>query len=202
MIGLSKAWRHRLLGLMLLAPLAGWFWAGLQGRLGVNPAETLLKESGLWTLRFLCLGLAVTPLRTWTGWQGLAPWRRTVGLYTFFYACLHLLGWAWLDQGLDLAALGRDIAKRPFVVVGFTAWLLLVPLAITSIRRVAKAVGGVRWKRLHRLVYVVAVLGVLHLVWLRAAKHRFDAPMAYGAIVAILLVVRRIPTPRRAAGVS
>ncbi len=185
-----RAWRHRLAATVLLLPLVGWFWAGASGGLGVNPAETLMRDSGVWTLRLLALGLAVTPLRTWTGWSALAPWRRTVGLYAFFYACLHLLAWAWLDQGFELPAMARDVVKRPFVWIGALTWLLMVPLVITSFRPAVRRIGGLAWRRLHQTVYAIAVLGLVHFFWLRAAKHRFETPTLYAVVIGLLLLWR------------
>ena len=176
-----------LLWLLCLLPLAGWIWGGFSHGLGANPAETILRGTGEWTLRFLCIVLAVTPLRQWTGLHALARWRRLLGLYVFFYSVLHFLAYAWLDMGFDPAAIARDLAKRPFALVGFLGFVLLIPLAATSFNRAIKALGAARWQRLHRLVYAVAGLGLLHFFWMRAAKHRYDEVLAYGLVLAILL---------------
>ena len=176
-----------LLWLLCLLPLAGWIWGGFSNGLGANPAETILRGTGEWTLRFLCIVLAVTPLRQWSGLHALARWRRLLGLYVFFYSVLHFLAYAWLDMGFDPAAIARDLAKRPFALVGFLGFVLLIPLAATSFNRAIKALGAVRWQRLHRLVYAVAGLGLLHFFWMRAAKHRYDEVLAYGLVLAILL---------------
>ena len=176
-----------LLWLLCLLPLAGWIWGGFSNGLGANPAETILRGTGEWTLRFLCVVLAVTPLRQWTGLHALARWRRLLGLYVFFYSVLHFLAYAWLDMGFDPAAIARDLAKRPFALVGFLGFVLLIPLAATSFNRAIKALGAARWQRLHRLVYAVAGLGLLHFFWMRAAKHRYDEVLAYGLVLAILL---------------
>lgn len=176
-----------LLWLLCLLPLAGWIWGGFSHGLGANPAETILRGTGEWTLRFLCIVLAVTPLRQWTGLHALARWRRLLGLYVFFYSVLHFLAYAWLDMGFDPAAIAKDLAKRPFALVGFLGFVLLIPLAATSFNRAIKALGAARWQRLHRLVYAVAGLGLLHFFWMRAAKHRYDEVLAYGLVLAILL---------------
>lgn len=179
-----------LLVLATLGPLAGWIWAGSQGGLGVNPAETLLKGSGLWTLRLLCLTLAVTPLRVWAGLSALARWRRTLGLATFFYATLHFLAYAWLDMGFEPAAIARDLSKRPFALVGFAAFVGLIPLAATSWNGAIRRLGARRWQALHRLVYAIAGLGLLHFIWMRAAKHRADEVWPYALTLALLAVAR------------
>ena len=176
-----------LLWLLCLLPLAGWIWGGFSHGLGANPAETILRGTGEWTLRFLCIVLAVTPLRQWSGLHALARWRRLLGLYVFFYSVLHFLAYAWLDMGFDPAAIAKDLAKRPFALVGFLGFVLLIPLAATSFNRAIKALGAARWQRLHRLVYAVAGLGLLHFFWMRAAKHRYDEVLAYGLVLAILL---------------
>jgi sulfoxide reductase heme-binding subunit YedZ len=195
-VGLNRLALHRaahpLLILVCLGPLAGWLWAGSQGGLGVNPAETLLKGSGLWTLRLLCLTLAVTPLRVWLGLSALARWRRTLGLATFFYATLHFLAYAWLDMGFEPAAIARDLSKRPFALVGFTAFVGLIPLAATSWNGAIRRLGARRWQALHRLVYAIAGLGLLHFIWMRAAKQRADEVWPYALALALLAVARML----------
>lgn len=186
-----------LLWLLCLLPLAAWFWRGSAGTLGANPAETLLRGTGEWTLRLLCLTLAVTPLRRWSGLTALARWRRSLGLFAFFYAVLHFLAYAWLDMGFDAAAIGRDLGKRPFALVGFVAFVALVPLAATSFDRAIRALGAARWQRLHRLVYAIVVLGWLHLLWMRASKHRFDDVLVYAGVIGVLLGVRLAGALRR-----
>lgn len=185
-----------------LGPL-GWLVAGAAtDALGANPAETLIRSTGDWTLRFLCLTLAVTPLRQWTGWHALARWRRMLGLFTFFYAALHFLAYAWLDMGLALDDIVRDIPKRPFILVGTAALLLLIPLAATSADRAVRALGGRRWRALHRAVYAVAGLAVLHFFWMRAGKNDFAEVAVYAVVLAVLLGWRaaRAWTQRRPAG--
>jgi len=155
--------------------------------LGANPAETLIRATGDWTLRFLCITLAVSPLRQWLKQPMLARFRRMLGLFTFFYACVHFLCYSWLDMGLVLDDIVRDIPKRPFILVGTSALLLLIPLALTSFNRAIKALGAARWQALHRTVYVVALLAILHFFWMRAAKHNFAEVAVYASIIGLLL---------------
>ena len=170
-----------------LLPLAALIYGAIANTLGANPAEALIRSTGDWTLRFLCLTLAVTPLRSWTGQPALARFRRMLGLFAFFYATLHFLAYAWLDMGLDLGVIARDIPKRPFALVGFLALLLMAPLAVTSFNRAIKTLGARRWQALHRAVYAVALLGILHFFWMRAGKNDFAEVAVYAAIVAALL---------------
>ncbi|MEY4907176.1 MAG: hypothetical protein RL260_894 [Pseudomonadota bacterium] len=179
-----------LLWLLCLVPLAGWIWGGFHNGLGANPAETILRGTGSWTLRFLCVVLAVTPLRQWSGLNALARWRRMLGLYVFFYSVLHFLAYAWLDMGFDPAAVAKDLGKRPFALVGFLAFVLLIPLAATSFNRAIKAMGAARWQRLHRLVYAIAALGLLHFFWMRSSKHRYGEVLVYAVVIGVLLGVR------------
>lgn len=176
-----------LLFVVALLPLAWLVYGVVYERLGANPAEYLIRSTGDWTLRFLCLTLAVTPLRVITGQPALARFRRMLGLFTYFYACLHLLGYGWLDMSLDLAEIAKDIAKRPFILVGFAAFLLLTPLAATSFNRAIRALGAARWQALHRVVYVIAGLAVLHFFWMRAGKNDFAEVAVYAAILGVLL---------------
>jgi methionine sulfoxide reductase heme-binding subunit len=172
---------------LCLAPLAWLVFGAVANRLGANPAEALIRSTGDWVLRGLCLTLAVTPLRQATGWNALARFRRALGLFTFFYGVLHFLCFAWLDMGFDLQAILKDIPKRPFILVGTAALLLMVPLAATSFNRAIKALGARRWQALHRTVYAVALLGLLHFFWMRAGKNDFGEWSVYAAIVAALL---------------
>jgi sulfoxide reductase heme-binding subunit YedZ len=186
-----------LLFVVALLPLAWLVYGAAAGRLGANPAEALIRGSGDWTLRALCLTLAVTPLRQATGWHALARLRRGLGLFTFFYGVLHFLCFAWLDMGFDVAAIVRDIGKRPFILVGSAALLLMVPLAATSFNRAIRALGAARWQALHRSVYAVALLALLHFFWMRAGKHDFGEWALYAALIALLLgwrVWRRLAT--------
>ena len=175
---------------LCLLPLAWLVFGAINDQLGANPAEALIRSLGDWTLRFLCLTLAVTPLRVRTRTPQLARYRRMLGLFTFFYACLHLLAYGWLDMGLDMADIGRDILKRPFILVGFACWLLLLPLAATSFNRAVRWLGGRQWQALHRLVYVIAPLALLHFFWMRAGKNDFAEVMVYAAIIGVLLLER------------
>lgn len=176
-----------LLFVLALLPLARLLYGALTDGLGPNPAEALSRGTGDWVLRLLCLTLAVTPLRQWTGWSALARLRRMLGLYAFFYGVLHFLCYAWLDMGFVPADIVRDIAKRPFVLVGMLALLLMLPLAATSFNRAIKALGALRWRQLHRLVYVIVLLGVLHFYWMRSAKHDYAEVEVYAAVIAVLL---------------
>ena len=170
-----------------LLPFAWLLYGALANTLGANPAEALIRATGDWTLRFLCLTLAVTPLRQWTGQPALLRFRRMLGLFTFFYGVLHFLCYAWLDMGFDLAEITRDIPKRPFALVGFAALLLMAPLAATSFNRAIRALGAKRWQALHRLIYAVALLAILHFFWMRSAKHNYAEVAVYAAILAVLL---------------
>ena len=170
-----------------LLPFAWLFYGALAGHLGANPAEHLIRSTGDWTLRFLCITLAVTPVRVTAGLPTLQRLRRMLGLFTYFYVVLHLLAYSWFDQGFDFGEIARDIAKRPFILVGFAAFVLLTPLAATSFNRAVKALGAKRWQALHRAVYAIALLAILHFFWMRAAKNNFAEVAVYGAIVAVLL---------------
>ena len=173
-----------------LLPFAWLMYAAVTNNLGANPAEHLIRSMGDWTLRFLCITLAVTPLRVITGMPALARFRRMLGLFVYFYAVLHLLSYSGFDMEFDVAHIARDIAKRPFILVGFAAFLLLTPLAATSFNRAVKALGAARWKRLHKLVYPVAALAILHFFWMRAGKHNFAEVSVYAAIIGGLLAWR------------
>jgi methionine sulfoxide reductase heme-binding subunit len=171
--------------------------------LGANPAEALIRATGDWTLRFLCITLAVTPVRTLAGLPALARFRRMLGLFTFFYGCTHFLCYAWLDMGLALPDIVRDIGKRPFILVGTAALLLMTPLALTSFNRAIKALGAPRWQALHRAVYAVALLGLLHFFWMRSAKSNYAEVSVYAAVIALLLgwrVVNRLRSRQRVRG--
>ena len=176
-----------LLFVLALIPFANLLWGALANTLGANPAEALIRGTGDWVLRLLCITLAITPLREWTGWNALARLRRMAGLFAYFYGVTHFLCYAWLDMGLDLGDIIKDIPKRPFILVGTLAMLLMTPLAATSFNRAIKALGAKRWKTLHKLVYGIVLLGLLHFFWMRAAKHNFAEWSIYAAIVAVLL---------------
>ena len=188
---------------LCLLPLAWLVFGAINDQLGANPAEALIRSLGDWTLRFLCLTLAVTPLRVRTRTPQLARYRRMLGLFTFFYACLHLLAYGWLDMGLDMADIGRDILKRPFILVGFACWLLLLPLAATSFNRAVRWLGGRQWQALHRLAYVIAPLALLHFFWMKSGKNDFAEVAVYALVIAALLLERLVryfkPTSRASA---
>jgi sulfoxide reductase heme-binding subunit YedZ len=176
-----------LLFIACLLPFAALVQGAATDALGPNPAEALIRGTGDWVLRFLCLTLAVTPLRQATGWHALARFRRMLGLFTFFYVVLHFLAYAWLDMGFDPAAIAKDIPKRPFALVGFAAFVLMLPLAATSFNRAIKALGPARWQALHRCVYAIVLLGLLHFFWMRAGKNDFAEVAVYAVVVAVLL---------------
>jgi sulfoxide reductase heme-binding subunit YedZ len=173
-------------GLSLL-PFFWLLFAAITNRLGANPAEALSRSTGDWTLRFLCIVLVITPLRVVTGTPALARFRRMLGLFVYFYVVLHLLSYSWFDMGFDFTDIAKDIAKRPFILVGFSAFVLLTPLALTSLNRAIKTLGAKRWQLLHKLVYVVAVLAVLHFFWMRAGKNNFTEVYVYAGILGVLL---------------
>ena len=175
------------ISLLWLLPFAWLLYAAFANQLGANPAEALVRASGDWAIRALCLVLAVTPLRVMTGWSALARLRRMLGLFVYFYVVLHLLSYSWFDMGFDLEDIARDIPKRPFILVGFSAFVLLTPLAATSFNRAIKALGARRWQALHRSVYVVAGLAILHFFWMRAAKNNFGEVVLYALILGGLL---------------
>ena len=200
--GVNKLLLHQaakpLLFALALLPFAWLFYGAFANALGANPAEALMRGSGDWVLRLLCLTLAITPLREWTGWSALARLRRMLGLFTFFYATLHFLCYAWLDMGFAPDDILRDIAKRPFILVGTLALLLMTPLAATSFNRAIRALGAARWKSLHRAVYAIVLLGLLHFFWMRAGKNDFAEWSIYAAIVAVLLGWRLVRAARLA----
>jgi sulfoxide reductase heme-binding subunit YedZ len=176
--------------LLALLPFASLLGGALTDTLGANPAEALIRGTGEWALRFLWLTLAVTPLRRWFGWTALLRLRRMLGLFALFYAALHFTAYAWLDQGFVLGDILRDIAKRPFILVGTAALLAMLPLAATSFNRAVRALGGRRWQALHRTVYAVAGLALLHFLWMRAGKQLYAEVLVYGAVLAVLLGAR------------
>ena len=167
--------------------------------LGANPAEFITRATGDWTLRFLLATLAVTPLRRLTGWNGLLRLRRMLGLYAFFYGVVHLSSYVSFDHVFDVSEIARDIIKRPFITVGFTALVLMIPLAVTSTNAMVRRLGAKRWLALHRLVYLIAPLGVLHFWWM--VKADITEPAIYAAILAVLLGYR-LAARRREAGRS
>lgn len=176
--------------LLWLAGLMPFVWLlaqTLQDQLGANPAEYLLRATGDWTLRSLCLVLAVTPLRVLSGWPEWARFRRILGLLTYFYAVLHLSCYAMFDMGLDMGDILADIPKRTFILLGFAAWVLMTAMALTSFNKAIRWMGAARWQKLHRSVYAVAVLVILHFWWMRAGKNNFDEVIVYAAVLGTLL---------------
>ena len=181
--------------LLALLPLARLIWLGATNDLGANPIEFITRSMGTWTLVFLCLSLAMTPARLITGWAGFIRLRRMLGLFCFFYAMLHFLIWLWLDHDFTIAAMWRDVLERPFIAFGFLAFVLLVPLALTSTHW-AQRILGRRWSLLHRFVYAIAVLAILHYWWHKAGKSDFETVSIYGAVI-VLLLLMRLPMIKR-----
>jgi methionine sulfoxide reductase heme-binding subunit len=174
-----------------LYPLARIVLFGFTGGLGANPIEFITRSTGLWTLVFLCITLAVTPVRLLTGLNSLLRFRRMLGLFAFFYVALHFTTYIWFDKWFDVFAILKDIAKRPFIMVGFAAFMLLIPLAVTSPKAMVRKLGR-RWQTLHKLIYPIAALAILHFWWMKAGKHDLILPKIYGAIVIVLLAWRVI----------
>ena len=172
---------------LCLLPLARLVYLGASGGLGANPIEFITRSTGTWILVGLMVTLSVTPLRRLTGRADFIRYRRMLGLFTFFYASLHFMTYIWLDQFFDPASIVKDIIKRPFITVGFTAFVLLIPLAATSTHAMMRRLGR-RWQQLHRLVYAIAVLGVVHYLWL--VKKDLTEPLIYGAVLTLLLLMR------------
>ena len=185
---LINKWTKVAVFLICLIPFADLLWRFITGNLGINPVETLQRGTGDWTLRFIVFTLCITPFRKLFKLPDLIRFRRMLGLFAFFYVCLHFLTYLGPDQSFDLAGMWKDVAKRPYITVGFTAFVLLIPLAITSTTGWIRRLGGKRWQMLHRSIYVAAVCGVLHYYWLVRSDVR--KPVFYGALVAILLLWR------------
>jgi len=184
----ANKWTKVAIFLFCLVPLGVLVWRALTANLGANPVEFIQHATGDWTLRFLVFTLSITPLRKLLKLPELIRFRRMLGLFAFFYACLHFLTYLGPDQSFDLAAIWRDVAKRPFITVGFTAFVLLIPLAITSTAGWIRRLGGRRWQMLHRAIYISAICGVIHYYWL--VKSAVLRPLTYAAIVAVLLLWR------------
>ena len=178
-----------------LIPVLRLGWLALHHRLGANPIEYITRSTGWWILTFLLITLLVTPLRRLTGWNWLLRLRRMLGLYAFFYACLHFSIYIWLDQFFDWPGIVKDIGKRPFITVGFAAFVCLIPLAATSTNAMVRRLGSRRWQMLHRLVYAIATLGVFHFWWL--VKKDIREPLVFGALLAILLGARAVWSARK-----
>jgi sulfoxide reductase heme-binding subunit YedZ len=173
--------------LACLLPFAWLLYGAISNQLGANPAEALIRATGDWTLRFLCIVLTVTPLRVMSHTPQLARFRRMLGLFMYFYAVCHLLSYSWFDMGFDVTDIAKDIVKRPFILVGFSAIVLLTPLALTSFNRAIKFLGAKRWQTLHKLIYAIAGLGILHFFWMRAGKNNFAEVFVYAGILVLLL---------------
>jgi sulfoxide reductase heme-binding subunit YedZ len=188
--GLRHALAKPIVWCVCAGPLAWLVWGAWQDLLGANPAEYLIRSTGELALRMLCLTLTVTPLRMWATWPELARFRRMLGLWAFAYAALHATCYAWFDMGLDVSDILRDVAKRPFILVGALSFLLLLPLAATSFNAAIRRLGAPRWQRLHRAVYVVAPLVVLHFYWMRSGKNHFEEVWVYGLWLAMVLLWR------------
>jgi len=185
---LANKWTKVPVFLLCLVPLALLVWRTLTANLGANPVEFIQHATGDWTLRFLVFTLCITPLRKLLKLPDLIRFRRMLGLFAFFYACLHFLTYLGPDQSFDLAAIWKDVFKRPFITMGFAAFVLLIPLALTSTAGWIRRLGGRRWQMLHRLIYVSAICGVIHYYWL--VKSAVLRPLTYAAIVAVLLLWR------------
>ena len=190
---LKSAYAKPVAHLLSLLPLAFLLWAALNNGLGANPVERLTHETGEWTLRFLLITLSMTPLRQWTGQASLIRFRRLLGLYTFFYLSCHFMIWVIADHSLDVTAMVEDIIKRPYITLGFSALLLMLPLAITSNQAMIRRLGK-KWKSLHQLVYLILLLGVLHFMWL--VKADYLEPTIYAIIAVVLLLHRAGPMKR------
>lgn len=184
---LSSGAAKPLVFLLCLLPAAWLIFAAASDQLGANPAQALVRATGDWALRFLCLVLAVTPLRVQFKLAALARFRRMLGLFMYFYAVLHFLCYGWLDMSFDLMAIAVDIPKRPFILVGFLSLVLLTPLALTSFNQAIRWMGARRWQILHRSVYLVAGLAILHFFWMRASKNDFSEVVLYAGILGGLL---------------
>lgn len=164
--------------------------AALYDGLGANPLEFITRNTGDWTLYFLCITLAITPARKLLQWHWLIRLRRMLGLFSFFYAACHFLTFLWFDHFFEFEEMWRDVIKRPFITVGFIAFMLLIPLALSSSNWAIRKIGGKNWQWLHRVVYLIVPLGVLHYLWMRAGKNNFAQPAVFAVIVAILLGLR------------
>lgn len=184
---LSK-WSKPAVFLLCLSPLGFLGWRAFHADLTANPVEFVQHFTGDWTLRFLLITLSITPLRKLLNVPDLIRFRRMLGLFAFFYVCLHFLTYIGPDQTFDLGGMWKDVAKRPFITVGFLGFVLLIPLALTSTKAWIRRLGGKRWQALHRFIYVTALCGVVHYYWLVKSDHRL--PLLYGAILGVLLLFR------------
>lgn len=195
-------WIKPAIFLLCLWPLANLIWRGLHEDLGANPLEVIQDTTGDWTLNFLVITLAITPLRQIASQPWLIRFRRMLGLFAFFYACLHFTTYIWLDQSFNLQSVLKDVAKRPFITAGFTAFVLLIPLALTSTTGWIRRLGGARWQKLHRLIYLSGIAGGVHYYW--KVKSDVRKPIFYLTVIALLLGFRWFKRlrARRASGVS
>ncbi len=176
--------------LAALLPACRLVWGVFHDGLGANPLEFITRNSGDWTLYFLTMGLAVTPLRRLLNAHWLIKFRRMLGLFAFFYASVHFLAFFWFDHFFAFDEMLKDVFKRPFILVGFLAFLCLIPLAATSTNFMMRKMGGKNWQLLHKLVYLVAMLGLLHFWWMKAAKNNFGQPLLFIVIIGVLFALR------------
>ncbi|MFS2005287.1 sulfite oxidase heme-binding subunit YedZ [Duganella sp. CT11-25] len=192
------SWIKAAIFVLALVPLLRMVYLTLTGQL-VEPLEFITRGTGDWTLYFLCITLAVTPLRRLGKWNWLVKLRRMLGLYVFFYGLLHFMTFLWFDHFFDVQEMWKDVLKRPFITVGFIAFVLLIPLAATSTNGMVKRLGGKRWQWLHRVIYVIAPLAILHFWWMKAGKHNFTQPIIFGTILGALLLMRLYWVRKKAA---
>jgi sulfoxide reductase heme-binding subunit YedZ len=185
---LTSKWTKVLVFILCLVPLGLLVWQGLHNDLTLNPVQYVEHTTGDWVLRFLAMTLAITPLRKMLRLPQLIRFRRMLGLFAFFYVCLHFTTWVWLDRYFDWRQMLDDVTKRPFITVGFAAFVLLIPLALTSTAGWIRRLGGKRWQLLHRLIYAAAILGVIHYYWL--VKSDVRKPLEYAFIIGALLLWR------------
>ncbi|MBI3668388.1 MAG: sulfoxide reductase heme-binding subunit YedZ [Acidobacteria bacterium] len=185
---LTAKWIKVPVFLLCLVPLGLLLWRGLHHGLGANPIEFITHATGDWTIRFVVITLSITPARKLLGQPHLIRFRRMLGLFAFFYGCLHFTTYIWLDKFFDVAEMIKDVEKRRFITVGFTGFVLLIPLAVTSTAGWIRRLGGWRWQMLHRLIYLTAIAGVVHYYWL--VKSDVRKPLQYGGMVALLLAYR------------
>lgn len=197
-IVLTSKWAKAVVFVLCLMPLASLVWRGLHNDLTANPVQFITNTTGDWTLRLLLVTLVVTPLRKIVGLPELIRFRRMIGLFAFFYGCLHLITYMWLDKFFDLAEMWKDVSKRPYITIGSLAFILMIPLAVTSTAGWIRRMGGRRWQLLHRAIYISAIAGVIHYYWL--VKAAVIRPLTYGAIVAVLLLWRLADQFRRRPG--
>lgn len=186
----QQSWIKACLFVVALMPFLRLVLGILTNHLGANPLEFITRNTGDWTLYFLCMTLSITPLRQLIKWPWLIKLRRMFGLYAFFYASLHFLTFLWFDHFFDVNEMLKDVVKRPFILVGFTAFILLIPLALTSTNNMIKRLGAKRWQLLHKLIYLIISLSLLHYFWMKAGKHDFNQPILFTSIVLILLLIR------------